>query len=266
METARQISPHQVALIGFGAIGRALAAELGKDSAYRLAVLRRGAVPLPREIGAFDTLEALIAARPALVVEAAGQGAVEAYAPALIEAGISLVITSTGALADDGLLHRLVLAAETSGARLIVPAGAVGGLDYLTAVAGLPDAQVHYTSRKPPAAWSEELRTLGHDPEALSSEVVLFEGSAGEAARRYPRNLNAGLTVALAVGPALADVRVIADPAVTDNTHEIAVESPAGSALMRFANRPAPDNPKTSLLTALSLAAAVRRHFDPLVI
>ncbi|MDR6952997.1 aspartate dehydrogenase [Ancylobacter sp. 3268] len=266
MAPARQISPHQVALIGFGAIGRALADELGKDSAYRLAVLRRGGALLPRQIEALDTLDALIAARPALVVEAAGQGAVAAYAPALIEAGISLVITSTGALAEDALLHRLVLAAETSGARLIVPAGAIGGLDYLTAVAGLPGARVRYTSRKPPAAWGEELRALGHAPEALSSAVVLFEGGAGEAARRYPRNLNAGLTVALAVGPALADVRVVADPAVTDNTHEIAVESPAGSALMRFANRPAPDNPKTSLLTALSLAAAVRRHFAPLVI
>ncbi|MCB4770114.1 aspartate dehydrogenase [Ancylobacter sp. Lp-2] len=262
----RHVGQRPIGLIGFGAIGRALAATLGADPAYRLTVLRRGDGALLAGVDAVDTLEALIAARPALVVEAAGQGAVAEYGPALLEAGISLVVASTGALADDGLLHRLTLAAATSGARLVVPAGAIGGLDYLAAIAGLPDARVRYISRKPPAAWSEELRALGHDPVSLAAEVVLFEGGAAEAAARYPRNLNAGLTVALAVGPALAGVSVVADPAVTSNTHEITVESPAGRAAMRFTNRPSPDNPKTSVLTALSLVAAVRRHFDPLVI
>ncbi|GAB4069056.1 aspartate dehydrogenase [Ancylobacter sonchi] len=262
----RHVGLHHVGLIGFGAIGRALVATLGADPAYRLTVLRRGDGVLPAGVGAVDTLGALIATRPALVVEAAGQGAVAQYGPTLLEAGISLVVASTGALADDGLLRRLTLAAAASGARLVVPAGAIGGLDYLAAIAGVADARVRYVSRKPPAAWSKELSALGHDPAALASEVVLFEGSAAEAAARYPRNLNAGLTVALAVGPALSGVSVVADPSVTSNTHEIAVESPAGSAAMRFTNRPSPDNPKTSALTALSLAAAVRRHFDPLVI
>lgn len=259
-------APRLVALIGYGAIGRALAGHLVEDASCRLAVLRRGAGELPPGIGAFDTLDVLIAARPALVVEAAGQGAVEQYGPALLEAGISLIVASTGALADGALLHRLTLAAETGGARLIVPAGAIGGLDYLGAIAATRGAEVRYTSRKPPAAWSAELRAIGHDPARLGAEVVLFEGSASEAARRYPRNLNAGLTVALAAGAARTSVRAVADPAATGNTHEIAVVSPAGSALMRFANRPSPDNPKTSALTALSLAAAVRRHFEPLVI
>lgn len=255
-----------VALIGFGAIGQALAADLGRDPAYRLAVLTHDVAQLPATLRALPDVEALIAARPALVVEAAGQSAVAQYGPELLDAGISLVIASTGALADDGMLQRLTESARASGARLIVPAGAIGGLDYLTAVAGMEGATVRYISRKPPAAWRAELAALGHAPERLVSAVVLFEGSAAEAARRYPRNLNAGLTVALAAGPAVVNVEVVADPAVSCNTHEIEIESPAGSAMLRFANQPSPDNPKTSVVTALSLAQAVRRHFASLVI
>ncbi|WP_018390240.1 aspartate dehydrogenase [Ancylobacter sp. FA202] len=255
-----------VALIGFGAIGRALAADLGRDPAYRLAVLTHDAAELPANVRALPDVAALIVARPALVVEAAGQGAVAQYGTLLLRAGISLVIASTGALADDDLRQRLAGAAKASGARLIVPAGAIGGLDYLAAVAGIEGAQVRYVSRKPPAAWSAELAALGHAPERLASAVVLFEGSAAEAARRYPRNLNAGLTVALAARPARVNVQVIADPAVSGNTHEIEVESPAGTASLRFTNLPSPDNPKTSAVTALSLAQAVRRHFASLVI
>lgn len=255
-----------VALIGFGAIGRTLAADLGRDPAYRLAVLTRDATELPPTVRALPDVAALIVARPALVVEAAGQSAVAQYGTLLLRAGISLVIASTGALADDALRQRLTAAAQASGARLIVPAGAIGGLDYLATVAGIEGATVRYISRKPPAAWSAELGALGLAPESLASAVVLFEGSAAEAARRYPRNLNAGLTVALAAGPAVVSVQVIADPAVSGNTHEIEVESPAGTATLRFANRPSPDNPKTSAVTALSLAQAVRRHFASLVI
>lgn len=259
-------APRDIVLIGFGAIGRALAVELGRDAAYRLAVLTHRAVELPPTVRALPDVAALIAARPALVVEAAGQGAVAQYGPRLLEAGISLVVASTGALGDEGLLRSLTAAAQASGARLIVPAGAIGGLDYLAALAGVEGVKVRYISRKPPAAWSRELEALGHAPEGLASAVVLFEGSAAEAARRYPRNLNAGLTVALAAGPASVSVQVIADPAVRGNTHEIEVESPAGTATLRFLNRPSPDNPKTSVVTALSLAHAVRRHFASLVI
>lgn len=262
----RQVEQHHVGLIGFGAIGRALHAHLSATPGYRLTVLDRSGRRPPETDGSAPTLDALIAARPALVVEAAGQAAVAELVPALLAAGIDVVVASTGALGDPDTLHALTLAAEKGGARLVVPSGAIGGLDYLAALAGVADARIEYTSRKPVAAWDEELRARGQDPATLAGEAVLFEGGAAEAARLYPRNLNAGLTVALAAGPARTRVRVVADPAVAHNTHEIRVESPLGSAELRFSNRPSPDNPKTSALTAHSLAAAVRRHFEPIVI
>ena len=256
----------RIGIIGYGAIGRDLCRRLAADDLQPTIMLRpespsRAAVPadLPVVLG----IEALIAGGPAVVVEAAGQPALEENAEAVLRAGLPLVAASTGALADPGLFARLEGAAREGGSRLVVPAGALGGVDYLAALRGTTDAAVRYTSRKPPAAWSAELAAAGHDPAHLPGEVVLYEGSPAEAARLYPRNLNAGLTVALAAAPAPVTVRVVADPAVSLNTHEIEAESALGTAFMRFANRPAPDNPKTSALTAASLAAAVRRLLDP---
>ncbi len=262
--------PH-VGLIGFGAIGRDLSARLARDAgslpALRQTLLLRhpSAAPLPGT-SVVESLEALIAARPALVVEAAGQAAVAEAGPALLAAGIDLLVASSGALGEAALLARLLAAAERGGARLIVPSGAIGGLDYLAALHGEPEARILYTSRKPVAAWREELAAAGHDPARLAGPVTLFEGRATDAARLYPRNLNAGLTVALAAGAERTTVRVVADPACTENTHELTVESPLGRAEMRFANTPSPANPKTSALTAASLAAAVRRHFATLAL
>ncbi|QIB33952.1 aspartate dehydrogenase [Ancylobacter pratisalsi] len=254
-----------VGLIGFGAIGRDLHGQLRAD--FDLTVLTRSRDRAgPKDGRHVHSIEALIAAGPDLVVEAAAQAAAIELVPALLEAGIDVVIGSTGALGDGAAAERLLAAAEAGVARLIVPAGAVGGLDYLAAISSLADARVTYTSRKPVAAWAGELAAAGIDGSRLAGAHVLFEGTAREAARLYPRNVNAGLTVALAAGHGRTRVRVVADPSVTHNTHQITVESAAGSALMCFTNLPSPSNPKTSTLTALSLAAAVRRHFATLVI
>lgn len=257
--------PRLVGIIGFGAIGRDLCGRLLGEG-YGVVTLLRDASPsriaVPGGVAIVGSADALIAARPALVVEAAGQAAVADVVAPLLAAGIPVVAASTGALADAGLLDRLAAAARAGGTRLMVPAGALGGLDYLAALHGTAGTRIRYTSRKPPAAWAGELAALGHaGPPA--GEIVLFEGSPHDAARLFPRNLNAGLTVALAAGTAHVTVRVVADPAVTLNTHEIEVDGPLGLAVMRFANRPAPGNPKTSALTAASMMAAARRFFAP---
>jgi len=258
-----------VGIIGFGAIGRDLAGRLAREGHDVMVLLRANSASreaVPADVAVVDTVAAMIAARPALVVEAAGQAALQVAAPLLLAAGLTVIAASTSTLGDPALFARLEDAARQGGSRLIVPAGALGGLDYLAALRGSPDAKVRYTSRKPPAAWRAELAVAGHDPDRLVDPVVLFEGGAAEAAHRYPRNLNAGLTVALAAAPTPVVVRVMADPTVSLNTHEIEAESDLGSAAMRFANRPAPANPKTSALTAASLAAAVRRLLAPVVL
>lgn len=244
-------------LIGYGAIARDIVSAFPPDAVDWLVLLREGAGPeLPANASAVTRVERLIEAKPRAVVEAAGQGAVATYIPALLEAGIPTVVASVGALADASLHARIAAAGRIGGARLILPAGALGGLDYLRAIAVLPDARVRYTSRKPPAAWEAELASLG-----LSAErdaVPLFEGTPAEAASSYPKNLNAAFAVALAVGAEKVTVRAIADPKATGNSHEIEAESAAGTATFSLVNAPSPGNPKTSALTALSLVSALR--------
>jgi aspartate dehydrogenase len=248
-------------LIGFGTIAREIVSAFPPDSCRWVVLMREGARPaLPANVSTVTQLDALIAARPKAVVEAASQEAVAAYVPALLEAGIPTITASIGALSDPALAARLTSASRNSGARFVLPSGALGGLDYIRAIAALPDARVHYTSRKPPAAWTAELAALG-----LSAEhdaVSLFEGTPAQAAKLYPKNLNAAFAVALAAGIDKVTVNVVADPKAVGNTHEIEVESTAGTASFSLVNAPSPSNPKTSMLTALSLVAALGELLD----
>jgi aspartate dehydrogenase len=255
-----------VGIIGFGAIGRDLCGQL-LAMGLRVLVLARNdqdsLIELPGDLAVVTTIEELLADKPDVVIEAAGQDALRSFAPLVLSSSIDLVVASTGLFADPAFIAEITGIADAGGGRVIVPTGAVGGLDYLAAVRQADDLQVIYTSRKPPAAWASELAVLGIAAAGLKHEVTLFEGTAGEAAKLYPRNLNAAVTVALAAGHSRTSVRVIADPFVTLNTHDVDVSSSFGTASMRFCNLPSPANPKTSAITAASLAAAVHHYFNP---
>jgi len=262
----RDTASRGIGVIGYGAIGRELCSRLAVDAArYVPVVLMRRAsshADVPGLTVVRD-LDALIAARPALVVEAAGHEAVRAYAPQLLDRGISVMITSVGVLADDAFHDRLTQAAAASGAKLLIPSGALGGLDYARLLKFARDASVVYTSRKPIAAWRKELTDLGVDPASLCGEYVLYEGTAREAARRYPKSLNAALGLAIAgIGVERTHVRVVADAAVSRNTHEVAIASEFGTAHLVFENFASPDNPKTSMLVVPSLMVGIEAYFD----
>lgn len=263
---------HRVAIIGFGSIGKTVVNELlGADAAaqFDLAVLQRegsrSQVSLPASVTRFIDLDGILDWKPHLVVEAAGQAAVRQYAPICLSAGIPFLISSTGALADEALRIRIEAAARSGTSKALIISGAIGALDYLSAAARLPGARVTYESRKPMAAWREELRELGLDPGATNQPVVLFDGDAETAAQRYPRNLNVAATLALAgIGMRNTVVRVLADPGVDANTHVITMEGPSGTLHTRIVNAPSPDNPKTSAIVAFSVVSAIHRYFSPL--
>ena len=133
---------------------------------------------------------------------------------------------------------------------LHVPAGAIGGLEALSAMAVAGLDEVTLTTRKPPGGLGQE----------VSGETVLFEGSAADVFELFPRNVNVAIALSLAgIGPQRTQVRLLADPAVTRNTHTIYARGAAGELSFVSQNQPFPENPKTSYLAALSAIALLRR-------
>jgi aspartate dehydrogenase len=205
-----------------------------------------------------ESLDDLLARDPAIVAEVAGQQAVAEHGPGVLRRGLDLMVISIGALADLALLDRLKAAARDGHSRILLPAGAIGGLDAIAAmrVGGLH--AVRYRSRKPPAAWRGSPAEKVADLNKLNGRTVLYRGSAGEAALLYPQNANVAAAVALAgLGFDNTEVELVADPDASGNVHEIEAEGAAGRFAIQLQGKPSRTNPKTSALAALSVARAL---------
>lgn len=262
----------RVALIGFGAIAGDLATALLQrgEPGYTLGVLlpaeSESRERVPEGCALLSDCEALRAFKPGIVVEAAGHEAVRRTVPQCLALGLPVLISSIGALHDEAFFASLVETAKTSGGRILLPSGALGGVDYVRAVRDAASLSLRYESRKPPAAWREELEKRGYDPAALVEPVTLFSGNAREAASTYPLNLNVAAALALA-GPGFdaVEVAVVCDPAARGNSHAITVDCEYGTMRTEIANRPSPNNPKTSWIVSRSLLAAIEQYFSPVV-
>lgn len=262
----------KVVLIGFGAIAESLAATLlaGSAPGYEIGLLLRPGSSsrerVPAGVTLLSGLDELGAFAPALVVEAAGHQAVRETVLPCLSQGLPVLISSIGALHDNGLFVQLVAAAQAGGGKLLLASGALGALDYVRAVRHAKALRLRYQSRKPPGAWSAELRALGYDPATLDRPLSLFSGTAREAAAAYPQNLNVAAALALA-GPGFeaTEVEVVCDPAATGNEHVVSAESEFGTMRLSIANRPSPSNPKSSWIVGQSLLAAIEQYFSPVV-
>ena len=257
-----------IALIGCGAIGTALL-ELVKDDAgltVAAIVVRAGSADAAQAVAArlaptAQVLQAVPASGIDLVVEAAGHAAIEQHVlPALLR-GVPAIVASVGALSARGLPEALEGAAREGRTQVQLIAGAIGAIDALAAarVGGLDS--VRYTGRKPPRAWKGTPAEQGRDLDALVQETVIFEGSAREAATLYPKNANVAATVSLAgLGLDRTQVRLVADPGVTDNVHTVEAQGALGQFELTMRNKALVANPKTSALTVYSAVRAVRNR------
>ncbi len=238
----------KIGLIGFGSIGAYLAKNIGKDIAWVVDADAKAAERMAAAGLACTFYSAIPEAcgEAKLVVEAAGQKAVPMLLECLLHCDV--MVMSIGAFSDDALLEKMVEAAEKNRRKIYLPSGAIGGMDAISALAasgGIISATLE--TIKPPSS-------LGRDD---LSRTVIFEGSARDACRLYPKNVNVSATLSLAgIGFDRTKVMIVSDPAATANTHRVIVKSKAGNLSLEFENVPSPENPKTSALAALS---ALRR-------
>ena len=268
----------KIALIGYGAIAKIIVEKLKEHDPnghvqivgvlVREKRVKETQNSVEKEVAVVSSIEELIRLTPNSIVECAGQGAVYDYGAAVLESGIDLMVISTGALADASLREKLSSISVKNGTRMLLPAGAIAGIDGLRAlrIGGLQN--VRYTSTKPPLAWLGTPAENNFDLNSITERTVLFTGPANEAARNYPKNANLAATVALAgLGMEKTEIQLVADPSVAPtNVGQIEAQGTFGSLKIECRGLPAPDNPKTSATTALSLTYAIIRDLDTIVL
>ena len=199
-----------------------------------------------------------------VVVECAPAAVFAQAAEAAVEAGKIFIPLSCGALLQHP--HLIDRAADT-GARIIVPTGALLGLDAVRAAAEGVIHSVHMVTRKPPngLAGAPHLVDNNISVENLTAAKLVFAGTAREAARGFPANVNVAAALSMAGnGPGNTSIEIWADPGVTRNTHTINVDSDATRFEMTIEGIPSPENPATGLLTPLSVLATLRGLVSPL--
>jgi aspartate dehydrogenase len=260
-----------VGIAGLGAIGRAIARKLanGEVSGVTLAGV---AVRDASKAQAFlDSIRskvpihgiARLAREADLVIECAPAAAFGEIAVPVLTAGKTLMAISVGQLLER---PELVALAKENGGQIIVPTGALIGLDAVTAAAEGEIRSVSMITRKPVKGLlgAPYLEKHGINIAGITEPLRIFEGSAREAARGFPENVNVVAALALAgIGPDRTKIEIWADPALSRNVHRVVVDSDSASFEMSIQNIPS-ENPKTGRITALSILAALRKLKAPL--
>ncbi len=264
----------RVAIGGFGAIGKVLAERLdrGIEGLVLSAVSARDTVRAETAMAGFARpvpvvpLSLSLAKCADIVVECAPAHLLREIAEPALGHGRLVMVLSCGALLDN---FDLVELARRHGGRILVPTGALLGLDAVAAAAEGGISSVHMITRKPPGGLvgAPYLEQHGVDIEKLSEPKRVFAGNAREAARGFPANVNVVAALALAgIGPERTTIEIWADPEVTRNMHRIEVEADAARFSMQIENVPSAENPKTGRLTPLSVVAALKKLTSPLAV
>jgi aspartate dehydrogenase len=261
---------HRVAIAGLGVVGATVARHLDAgvpgieltavgeaDEARATALIAE--LKNPPRLCALDELEAYAD----VVVECAPVAILPQVVRPFLEHGKKAIILSSGGL----LTHpELVEIAREHGGQILIPSGALVGLDAVTAAAEGTIHSVKMVTRKPPRGLvgAPHLVENRIDVSDITEPMLVFRGSPRGAIEGFPANLNVAVSLGLAgIGPDATQLEIWADPAMERNTHRIEVDADSARLTMTIENVPS-SNPRTGLITALSVVAMLRRFEAPL--
>jgi aspartate dehydrogenase len=247
----------KIGIVGMGVIGRRVADAVARGIAGTTLVgvsVREPATAAGYPVLPLDEL----IERADLIVEAATQAALREFGPAVLSAGKHLMVLSVGALV--GVLDGWAALAEKHSCRILVPSGAIAGLDGVKGAREGAITAVTMETRKPPrglagAPYIEQHRI---DLDRITTETLIFEGPATEAVRGFPANVNVVAALSLAgIGPERTRIKIFAVPDQARNQHRITVEGEFGTLRIEVENVPS-ENPRTGRLSYLSAIAMLR--------
>lgn len=275
MPQSNPASIQRVALAGLGAIGLTVARALdgGGIKGYELAAVAvRDTEKAKKNLSAFQQQPFItdsfgsLADHADLVVECAPAKLLPEIIRPFLDTGKTAVVLSCGALLEHDDLIQL---ARDKGGRIMVPTGALIGLDAVTAAAEGKIHSVQITTRKPPRALlgAPYLVENNIDVENLQEPLRVFSGTPREAAKGFPANLNVSVAISLAgIGPDRTTLEIWADPKHGRNSHSVKVEADSARFSMEIENVPTEANPRTGQITAYSVISCLRKLTAPLVV
>lgn len=210
----------------------------------------------------YDNFDRFVDSNADIIIEAASQQAVKNFAKQIIESGKDLMVMSVGALVDTLFLAELLqLTPIRNGqSKIYVPSGAIAGIDAIRSVRHIADS-ISITTKKSPKALAGApfFTTRNVSLDNITKVTEIYEGSAVEAVKLFPANVNVAAVLSLAgIGVEKTMVRILADPEATTNQHEIVATGSFGEIKISVNNVTAPGNPKTSFLAVLSAIECLR--------
>lgn len=268
----------RIGIIGCGTIGTELALAIDKSHVKNANIvflfdsITNASLDLRDKLknypSVFSKSSQLISSSPFeeadIIVEAASQAAVKTFAKKIVSSNKSLMIMSIGALSDAHLLKELYNTVIKHDSHIYLPTGAIAGIDALCSVKQHLDFVMLTTTKNPKSLAGAPFFDLTNIRlETIRKRKLLYDGDASNAIKMFPTNINVAVLLSLAgVGTEKTRVRVIADPNVDRNEHEIIARGKFGEILIVVRNVPSLHNPKTSYLASLSAIECLRRICD----
>ncbi|HKX97025.1 MAG TPA: aspartate dehydrogenase [Candidatus Nitrosocosmicus sp.] len=265
----------KVAIIGCGAIGREIALSIDAKKipncklsilfdidSFKLESLYKELLTKPSST--FNDFNVLVASKDyhnvSLVIEAASIKAAQAYMATILKQGKDIMIMSIGAFSDPVFYEDIIKLLTDNDSNVFLPSGAIGGADIIRSVKDYIDEVTIVTTksnkslRGAPYFYHNEI-----DIDTINEKKVIFDGNAVNAIKEFPSNVNISALVSLAgIGFEKTRVKIVVDPNIINNQHEIQVKWKFGSFQIKVDNMPSPDNPKTSYLAILSAIECLR--------